>query len=182
MRADRDSVEVLVAIGSNIAPERNVPRAIDLIARKARIAAVSSFYWSEAIGPRRQPRFLNGACRIETFLSARELKDSVLRAIECELGRIRTDDKYAPRPIDLDIALYGNATIHESGLEIPDPYIATRDFLAAPLAEIAADWPVPGLNVTLKEIAAALGTSGLMVNAEVTRIVKEKWETWTYNV
>ncbi|MBM3289963.1 MAG: 2-amino-4-hydroxy-6-hydroxymethyldihydropteridine diphosphokinase [Candidatus Hydrogenedentes bacterium] len=158
----------LIAIGSNIAPAENVPRALALLRDRVAIAAVSSFYWSDPVGAADQPRFLNGACRVRTALAPRELKFGVLRAIEDALGRVRTADKYAPREIDLDIAVFGEWNVDEDGLRLPDPDIRRRTFLAIPLAEVAPDWVVPGAGATLSEIADGMPRSGLELDAELT--------------
>ncbi|NUM53012.1 MAG: 2-amino-4-hydroxy-6-hydroxymethyldihydropteridine diphosphokinase [Candidatus Hydrogenedentes bacterium] len=178
MPAEGGQTEVLLAIGSNITPESNVPRALALLKESVFIVSVSTFYRSAALGAPGQPEFLNGACRIRTGISARDLKFDVLRGIEARLGRIRTADKYAPRAIDFDIALYGNTIVCEPGLHIPDPDIQHRPFLAVPLAEIAPDWVVAGTTTTLREIAAGLPIAGLCVDPDVTeacrRIVAEE--------
>lgn len=168
MFVESDKGEALIAIGSNIAPERNVPLAVNLLNQYVRIHALSSMCWSVAIGARDQPRFLNGACRIATRLSPRDLKTFVLESIEYALGRVRTGDKYAAREIDLDIALFGNSVIKEKGLRIPDPDIRKRPFLAIPLAEVAPDWVVPRTAATLREIAGQVGTRDVELDPELT--------------
>lgn len=161
--------EVIIAIGSNIEPDIKVPLALERLSLGPLVIdAFSSFYWSAAVGDRVQPRFLNGACRIRTDRSPRELKFAVLRGIEDALGRVRSDDKYAPREIDLDIALFDQLQVDGDGLHIPDPDIVSRPFLAIPLAEIAPDWVVPGLGATLGAIAAGMPRDGLVLDESVT--------------
>ena len=167
MAADGEA-EALVAIGSNIAPEENVPGALARLRGRVAIIAVSSFYWSEPAGGVGQPRFLNGACRVRTTLPPRELKFGVLRVIEDALGRIRTRDKYRPREIDLDIALFDGLVVEDADLRIPDPDIHLRPFLAIPLAEVAPDWVVPPSRATLSEIAAGMPRRGLAFDQEAT--------------
>ena len=84
------------------------------------------------------------------------------------LGRVRGADKFAPREIDLDIALFDELQVDGDGLHIPDPDIAVRPFLGIPLAEIAADWVVPGPGATLGSIAAAFPRDGLVLDESVT--------------
>ena len=175
MPGDGAQTEALIAIGSNIEPEQNIPLALERLSREIRIRDVSAFYWSEAVGRAGQARFLNGACAIITSLRPRALKYDMLRGIERAMGRIRTSDKYAARAIDLDIALYGNESIDEEGLLIPDPDISARPFLAIPLAELAPDWSVPGLHVTLSGIAAACEVRQLTRADALSRQLKEKY-------
>lgn len=180
MPADGEETDALIAIGSNVEPEANVPNALALLRNICPIVSVSNFYWSEPLGPTGQPRFLNGSCRIRTRIPARKLKFDVLRGIEARLGRVRTEEKYAPREVDFDIALYGNTITNEAGLQIPDPDIRLRPFLAIPLAEIAPDWVVPGTGTTLREIAAGLSKADLTLEPALSevcrRVVLEEYE------
>ncbi|MFN2153990.1 MAG: 2-amino-4-hydroxy-6-hydroxymethyldihydropteridine diphosphokinase, partial [Anaerolineae bacterium] len=97
---------VVIALGSNIAPEANVREAVQRLAARAHLVAVSPVYETKPVGKTDQPNFLNAAALIETEYGAAELKDEVLAEIEQELGRVRTADRNAPRTIDLDIILY----------------------------------------------------------------------------
>ncbi len=81
---------------------------------------------------------------------------SVLRDIEASLGRVRTADKFAPRPIDLDIALFGQLVVDLEGSPIPDPDLAPLPHVALPLADIAPEWILPATGETLAQIAARL--------------------------
>jgi len=175
MRDSAVTSEALIAIGSNITPETNIPKALRYLSDAVQVRRVSTFYWSEPIGLQNQARFLNGACLIATELGPRELKFDVLRLIESDLGRTRSADKYAPREIDLDIALFGNISMSEPGLTIPDPEIEVRPFLAVPLAEIAPDWQVSSLGRTLGEIAGAMSLDNLSIADQVTKELKKEF-------
>jgi dihydroneopterin aldolase/2-amino-4-hydroxy-6-hydroxymethyldihydropteridine diphosphokinase len=85
------------------------------------------------------------------------LKRSVLDWIERELGRVRDPlNKNAPRTIDLDISLWGEAVLEygEKPWRIPDPDIVRFAHVAVPLAQIAPDDLHPTERVPLREIAA----------------------------
>lgn len=135
MRATKQ-VEAYISVGSNIEPENNILMALDKLMEYVRVKDTSTFYRTMPIGRPEQSFFLNGIWLIETDESPRRLKFEILRKIEEELGRIRTQDKYAARTMDLDIALYGNEVINESDLVIPDPDIRRRSFIAIPLIEL----------------------------------------------
>jgi 2-amino-4-hydroxy-6-hydroxymethyldihydropteridine diphosphokinase len=150
-----------IAVGSNLNPERNILAALRRLAARARLEAVSTFYLAPALGRPEQPDFYNGALEIATDLPPRELKFTLLREIEGELGRRRSADKYAAREIDLDLALYDELAVNEPDLVLPDPEIAARAFLARPLAELAPDLIPPGSDRSLREIAAVLDASAL---------------------
>lgn len=146
---------VFIAIGSNIWPEENVREAIRLLRRQVQVVAISTFYRTEAKDRPEQPPFYNGIVEIETKLPPAELKHGVLRRIEERLGRTRTEDKYDPRSIDLDVVVYGDLVVATEEVMIPDPEIANRAFLAIPLRELAPDLVLPGSGVRMAEIAAA---------------------------
>jgi len=104
-----------------------------------------------------QPDFLNAAIVGTTRLTARQLLDALL-AIEQERGRERPFPR-APRTLDLDLILYGDAVIDEPGLQVPHPRFRERRFVLEPLAEIAANLvdPVTGRTIGGLFSAANLG-------------------------
>src|SRR5919201_3730673 len=105
-----------VGIGANLGePARQIEEAIAELTASAGIelVAVSSLRETEPVGYRDQPRFLNGAALIETELRPRELLERLL-AIEARLGRRRGEGpRFGPRPIDLDLLVYGGEVIEE---------------------------------------------------------------------
>ena len=135
---------VYISLGSNIAPEANITRALELLAKAVRLSALSTFYRTVLVGPAGQPSFVNGVAEVRTDLGPRPLKFEVLRGIETALGRRRGPDKYAPRPIDLDLLLYGDLVVREPDLVLPDPDLRERLFLAAALRELAPGLAPPG--------------------------------------
>jgi 2-amino-4-hydroxy-6-hydroxymethyldihydropteridine diphosphokinase len=142
-----------VGIGSNIEPMENVRCAIRLLDRQVPVVAISTFYRTEPHGLTGSPSFINGVVEIETEVPARDLKYGLLRPLEKELGRQRTSDPNAPRPIDLDLLVYGDQSIRSEELVLPDPDIAERPFLAIPLSELAPDLIPPGFGRTVRNIA-----------------------------
>jgi len=159
-------MQVLIALGSNIDRERNMAAAIDRLRAHPAIdvLAVSSVYTTAPIGRdgavTEQPVFANAAVRVETDLTAGNLRRE-LRAIETSLGRMRTADKFAPRPIDLDIALYGSEVLEIDGHHIPDRDVLRFAHVAIPLADIAGDWIHPETGQSLAAIAAPMHTQEL---------------------
>ncbi len=154
-------VPVLIALGSNIGRERNLPLAVAMLGRQPGIAvrAVSRVYESEPVGASEpQPPYFNAAVLAETSLDPSALKAALL-GIEAALGRVRTADKYAARPIDLDIAFYGQEVFDLEGRHIPDPDVLRHAHVAVPLADVAPDWVHPECGLTLRQIAAGLGPS-----------------------
>ncbi len=140
--------QVAVALGSNLGDrERTLRDAIDALSSVLDNIRTSTFHETEPVGVGPQPRFLNGAVTGETALSAADLL-AVLLEIERRFGRERPRDG-APRTLDLDLILYGDAVADEPGLVVPHPRFRDRVFVLEPLAEIAPAWvdPVSGLTV-----------------------------------
>jgi 2-amino-4-hydroxy-6-hydroxymethyldihydropteridine diphosphokinase len=158
---------VFIALGSNINPEYNMLEAVWRLASRCRLLAVSPVYETAPVGKTDQPNFLNAAALIETDLTAAELKAQVLQVIEQELGRERTEDRNAPRTIDLDIALFGNQVLDVGWRRIPDPEIAKYPHVAVPLADLAPQQRHPETGQTLQEIAQGLPASGLARRPDV---------------
>jgi 2-amino-4-hydroxy-6-hydroxymethyldihydropteridine diphosphokinase len=163
-----------IALGSNIDPEGNLLAALRLLCRRARLIALSAFYRTPALDRPEQPPFYNGVAAVDTDLSPHELKFGVLRAIESELGRQRTDDRFAARPIDLDLVLYGDLVLCEADFCLPDPELLRRPFLAHPLLELAPDLVLPGTSLTLREAAARLSRLDLEPLPEYTARVRRE--------
>ena len=136
-----------VGLGANLEdPRGQIERAIELLAAEdgIELVAVSSLRETDPVGYEDQPRFLNGAAELQTSLSARELLERLL-AIEQRLGRVRGGGpRFGPRTIDLDLLLYGDASIDEKGLQIPHPRLHERRFALEPLADLDPSLEIPG--------------------------------------
>ena len=115
-----------------------------------------------------QAVFLNGVWRVETALTARQLKFDVLRPIEAQLGRVRGEDAYAARTIDLDVLLFGDLVSDEVGLCVPDPDIRTRAFILIPLLELDPALTLPDTGEPLVDMASHVNCEAMAVDDEVT--------------
>ncbi|MDO8684967.1 MAG: 2-amino-4-hydroxy-6-hydroxymethyldihydropteridine diphosphokinase [Armatimonadota bacterium] len=164
---------VFIGIGSNIDPDRNIRAALRLLSHVTRVTAISTFYVTDPEGRPEQPRYYNGVAEIETDLPPAQLKHDALRHIESELGRNRSDDKHAPRTIDLDILIYDDLIISSDDLVIPDPEIANRPYLAIPLAELIPEFTPPGTNQRLAESAAEFTFGDMEPLSEYTKLLRE---------
>ena len=158
---------VFIALGSNVNSGHNMREAVRRLSSRCRLLAASPVYETAPVGKTDQPNFLNAAALIETGLTAAELKVNVLQVIEQELGRVRTEDKNAPRTIDLDISLFNDEVFDMGQRHIPDPEILKYPHIAVPLADLAPHERHPETGQTLKEIAQGLPTGGLVRRGEI---------------
>lgn len=151
---------VYIGLGSNLGePEDNLRAALEHLERVDGVdrIEVSPFYRTAPFGITDQPEFVNAVARFTTILEPRRLLDTLLE-IEKQMGRVRKE-KWGPRLIDIDILLLGNRVIEEPGLTVPHPGIAAREFVLAPLADLAPDLLHPTLRQTVKKLHEQLGTS-----------------------
>lgn len=142
-----------LSLGSNIEPEQNMHSAVVRLGQFGRVRATSTVWQTAPIGFADQPDFLNAVVLLETPLSAQALREQAITRIEQELGRLRTENKNAPRTIDIDIILFNDDVLTIGQRRIPDPGVLDRPFVAIPLAEIAPDYVHPETGQTLEEIA-----------------------------
>jgi len=134
-----------IAIGSNLAsPLEQVNAAVQALGDipHTRVVALSSFYRTPPLGPQDQPDYLNAAIALETALSAEALLDNTQR-IELQQGRVRKEERWGPRTLDLDIMLFGAAHIPTERLTVPHYDMKRRGFMLWPLFEIAPDLTFP---------------------------------------
>ena len=140
-----------IALGSNLGDRRAaIAFAAGRLALHLSSSILSDLVETEPQGEglQSQPLYLNAVLIGETTLGPRQLLDLLL-AIEAEHGRTRPF-KGAPRTLDLDLILLGDAVVNQPGLEVPHPRFRERFFVLGPLAEVAPDMrdPVTGMKVT----------------------------------
>lgn len=163
-----------VSVGSNIDPETNIKDALLRLAREVDIRACSTIYLTDPVGPPGQPSFYNCVVEIETELPPGELKFGVLRDIEDGLGRRRSDDKFAPRTIDLDLILYDDLAMATDNLMLPDPDILQRPYLAISLSELAPGLVLPGSGAYVDEAASNLPRDSMKPLKSYTELIRKE--------
>ena len=159
-----EPTRVLLGLGSNIgdrhaALDEAVAHLDQLPATT--VVRVSSIFETEPWGEKDQEPFLNAAAEIHTLFAPAELL-AALKDIERSMGRERTR-KNGPRRIDIDILLFGEDVVQVDGLTIPHPGLAQRQFVLAPLREIAGEAIHPVSGLTVDEMAARCTDTGTVV-------------------
>lgn len=148
---------VYLGIGSNLGDKKkNLLESIHLLEEdeECKVEQISSFLITEPVGGVEQDDFLNGALRIKTLKSPRELL-GLIQQIEIRLKRERIIH-WGPRTIDLDILFYDNEIIQTEDLIIPHKELTNRMFVLEPLSEIAPWYKHPVINETIKQLKEKL--------------------------
>ena len=142
---------IYLSLGSNLGDRAaNLSAAIDALPGVGvRAIKISSVYETEPVDYLDQPWFLNCVMEAETSLAPLELLHA-LRKIEAHLGSKKEFAK-GPRLLDMDILLYGRETVVLPELQIPHPRMLQRNFVLAPLAEIAPNLRHPSWTQTVAE-------------------------------
>lgn len=162
MSTDELLPDVYLSLGSNIEPEKNLRRAVQLLREECLVLAISSLYRTPPQGFIDQPDFLNMAVKVQTSLPPEAFKLQVLAGIEKQLHRWRDPaNKNAPRTIDLDISLWGKLTFQYGTKPwcVPDEDILRFAHVALPLAELTPNFVHPRLGISLAAIAARFETA-----------------------
>jgi dihydroneopterin aldolase/2-amino-4-hydroxy-6-hydroxymethyldihydropteridine diphosphokinase len=135
---------VFLGLGSNMGDRvRLLEQALGALQASGRVQVVrrSALYETAPVGRTDQPSFLNMVAQVETDLPPEDLLALALE-VERTLGRVR-GERWGPRPIDIDILLYGDAVVDTPSLVIPHPEITRRRFVLEPLLEIAPHATLP---------------------------------------
>jgi len=135
--------------------EATLRQAIDRLRRALGPLRVAPLFRSTPVPPSPQPDFLNTALVGETTLGPENLL-ALAKALELAAGR-RRDERFGPRPLDIDLVLYGERVSDAPELTLPHPRLRERRFMLAPLAEVAPERAVPPDQATVGELLEMLG-------------------------
>jgi 2-amino-4-hydroxy-6-hydroxymethyldihydropteridine diphosphokinase len=146
------AVDAYVSAGSNVAPEENLRLACRELERRFGPVDVSGVYRNRAVGFEGDD-FLNLVLR---FRTAEPPADVVaeLERLHALAGRVRGAERFAPRTLDLDLLLYGDAVLPDPAIRVPREDILKYAFVLGPLAELAPGLRHPVDGRTMAELWA----------------------------
>ena len=159
--------KAFIAVGSNLGDcFGNIRAGLDLLSKDGSIKLLRTSYLRETppMYKTDQPSFLNGMVEIETSLAPQELLQRI-KFVERELGRdLEGGERNGPRPLDLDIIMYGtengggrgSLVLNSDNLTIPHIGIAEREFVLSPLCDLSRDTVHPLKNTSVGEMLQAL--------------------------
>lgn len=127
--------DVYIGVGSNVDPRHHIRQALEVMRIAFGKIEQSPVYQSASVGFDGDD-FLNLVVKFETSLDVVAVVGQ-LRMIEDAQGRDRTQPRFSKRPIDLDILLYDDMQINESGIQIPRDEILESAFVLKPLSDLS---------------------------------------------
>ena len=140
-------------MGDRLANLRRALAAVDALPA-VQVLAVSPVFETQYVGPGEQAPYLNACARIRTTRDCRPLLAD-LKGIEGSLGRAELGHMQ-PRPVDLDILLWGTRVVDEPDLQIPHPRMRERAFVLEPLARLAGEEKFPDSGETVAAACAKI--------------------------
>ena len=142
-----DLHEIYLNLGSNIQPEANLVKAIQLLKEYGDVTKISSAWESKAVGMD-GPNYLNACVLFLSDCGQTKLKENIIRPIEAKLGRKRSENKYTPRTIDIDMIIFDNDPCNHKVWEFA--------FVIVPLAEVYPEFQNPVTDDSVSQTAIRL--------------------------
>jgi len=134
-------------LGSNIQPETNLVKAVKLLSEYGEVIQISKVWESEPVGTE-GANYLNACLSFKSTFDQAALKTKVVHSIESQLGRKRSGDKFAPRPMDIDIVIFDNISTSDTFWNLA--------YVVVPLADIYPNYKNPLTGEAVHETATRL--------------------------
>jgi 2-amino-4-hydroxy-6-hydroxymethyldihydropteridine diphosphokinase len=167
-----EQVTAYIGLGSNLGDRAgSIRKALARLGDSGRVEVtrVSDLKETSPLGEMAQPKYLNGVAEVRTALTPDELLQA-LKATEAALGR-GPHGKWEPRPIDLDLLLFGGQVIDTNELVVPHPQMHLRTFVLHGLSRIDPQIVHPLLGETVGELARRLGGGDFVIRPEAPQLV-----------
>ncbi|PIP80149.1 MAG: 2-amino-4-hydroxy-6-hydroxymethyldihydropteridine diphosphokinase [Gammaproteobacteria bacterium CG22_combo_CG10-13_8_21_14_all_40_8] len=152
---------IYLGIGSNVEPEKYIPKALDLLKQTFQSCEFSRQFLSESVGFSGED-FINLVAKIETVLELealvrklQQLEDIVgsadLENIDQDINELQPRAKFKPRTIDIDLLLYGDR-VCDKPVKLPRTDIVDYAFVLWPLSELAPNLLHPVLKISMQQL------------------------------
>ena len=167
-------METGFSLGSNLGGRlRLLSQAKTLLLLDPKVTFVdqSSVFETEPVGVNdayKQMKFLNAILVVESPYAADEWLPKI-KQVESLLKRVRSEDRNAPRTIDVDILFVGDEVVDRDLLQVPHPRWMERRFVVQPLAEVRPELILPRANGSVRKILEKMPAS------DDVRLFSEKW-------
>ncbi len=173
-KSEMQLVQTGFSLGSNVGGRLRLlsqAKTLLLMDPAVRFVDQSSAYETEPVDMKKEYRalkFINAVLIVESPYTSEEWLPKI-KKIEDTLHRVRTDDRNAPRTIDVDILFVGDEVVDSDLLQIPHPRWAERRFVVEPLAEVRGDFVMPNSTCPVRKILEQMSAS------DDVRLFSEKW-------
>jgi len=167
-----ERVTAYIGLGSNLGDrEHSIRNALKMLGGNGtvEVTRVSDIKETMPLGQADQPKYLNGVAEVRTILKPTELLQK-LKATEAALGR-RPNTTWQPRPIDLDLLLFGGEVLHTAGLAVPHPEMHLRSFVLDGLCQLAPELVHPVLQEPVCELSRRLVGGNFFRDPQVRQLI-----------
>ena len=160
---------IYLSLGSNLGNRlHNLTAAREIIEKEVGpLQKGSGVYESAPWGYSSANHFYNGCLSLQTLLDPLPLLEKLL-SLERSMGRVRGDEGYSDRVIDVDLLFYGNTLLDHPRLKIPHPALEKRRFVLAPLSEIAPELQHPFHGLSVREMLERCEDPGTVIQRQLT--------------
>jgi len=163
---------VYIGLGSNLGDrEGSIREALRILGGNGsvEVARVSDLKETPPLGGMDQPKYVNGVAEVRTPLKPVELL-AKLKAVEAALGR-RPNTSWEPRPVDLDLLLFGDQVLDEPGLKVPHAEMHLRSFVLDGLCQLNPKLVHPVLKESVSELSRRLAGGDFFLDPEAPRLI-----------
>ena len=171
MHSEPSLTHIALGLGSNMGPGPEILHAAARALARNGVSELrlSPLYQTSPVGPD-QPDYTNACARGCTALDPRALL-AVCKRLEQEFGRSPGGVRWGPRPLDIDILIFGRAIVQEPDLSIPHPEMGNRLFVLIPLLDVAADMLLPA-GGTVRQFAETRLASLAPTDQKIRKIIE----------